>query len=109
MQIVGTIPTFTLADRLKKAREVTGLEQGEFAERAGMARTTVLNYERGHTTPRAIYLRAWAEVSGVDLHWLETGMAPSEDEADISSRLRESNSRPSHYNADEAGFWELAS
>jgi transcriptional regulator with XRE-family HTH domain len=68
-----------MADRLKKAREVTGLEQIEFADRAGIARSTVVSYERGYTVPRAVYLRAWADASGVSLHWLETGEAPAED------------------------------
>jgi ribosome-binding protein aMBF1 (putative translation factor) len=78
-KLEGTIPSFTMADRLKKAREVTGLEQVEFADRAGIGRSTVINYERGHTVPRPVYLRAWADASGVDLHWLETGEAPDVD------------------------------
>ncbi|RWZ52946.1 XRE family transcriptional regulator [Labedella phragmitis] len=59
-------PQFTVADRLRKARELTGLDQGEFAARAGFARTTVVNYELGHRVPRALYLRAWADASGVE-------------------------------------------
>lgn len=67
------IPGFTLADRLRKARELTGLEQGPFAERALISRTTVVNYEQGHRKPRELYLRSWADAAGVDLHWLITG------------------------------------
>ncbi|WP_179579517.1 helix-turn-helix domain-containing protein [Glaciibacter psychrotolerans] len=81
MMMTAIVPTFTLADRLRKAREITGLDQGEFAERAGFSRTTVVNYEHGHRAPRTLYIRAWAEAAGVDLEWLETGKAPSEDEA----------------------------
>jgi transcriptional regulator with XRE-family HTH domain len=65
---------FTLADRLRKAREVTGLDQAQFAELANMSRTTVVNYEHGHRTPRRIYILAWAAASGVDAHWIETGV-----------------------------------
>lgn len=82
MMQTAIVPSFTLADRLRKAREITGLDQGDFADRAEIARTTVVNYERGHRAPRRIYLRAWADAAGVDFEWLETGKAPSEDGAD---------------------------
>jgi transcriptional regulator with XRE-family HTH domain len=93
----GVIPEFTVADRLRKARELTGLDQSEFAARAGFSRTTVVNYELGHRVPRALYLRAWATASGVDATWLETGMAPSEDGADsdsVSTRVRPEGFEP---------------
>ena len=77
------IPTFTLADRLRKARELTGLDQRNFAERTGITRTTVVNYEKGYRTPRIIYIRAWANATGVDVRWLETGEAPSVNEGDV--------------------------
>jgi transcriptional regulator with XRE-family HTH domain len=78
----GVVPKFTQSDRLRKAREVTGLDQGQFAELAGISRQTVSNYESGTREPRGLYLRAWAEASGVDLGWLETGTAPAEAEAE---------------------------
>lgn len=69
----GIIPTFTLADRLRKARELTGLDQAPFAELAGVSRTTVSNAEQpGHRTSRLV-IRAWATASGVSLDWLATG------------------------------------
>ena len=74
-QQLGVVPQFSRADRLRKAREITGLDQGQFASRAGFSRQTVSNYESG------LYLRAWAEATGVDLHWLETGEAPADAEA----------------------------
>jgi transcriptional regulator with XRE-family HTH domain len=70
---VNGIPTWTLADRLRKARELTGLDQGAFAELAGISRTTVTNYEHGKRAPRRLYLRAWAEAAHVDVAWLSTG------------------------------------
>ena len=73
----GIIPTFTLADRLRKAREVTGMDQAEFAERAGLSRTGVSKAERGDGVPRRSTLRLWALASGVPLSWIETGEAPS--------------------------------
>ena len=58
------IPSFAIGDRLRKAREHTGLGH------------TVTNYERGHVSPRAIVLKMWALRTGVPLVWLETGEAP---------------------------------
>lgn len=77
----GAVPTITLAHRLRIAREFAGLEQTELADRAEVSRASIVNYEQGHRIPRRIYLRALADATGVDLHWLETGEAPSVDEA----------------------------
>lgn len=102
----GLIPTITVAHRIRIAREVAGLDQGELADRAEMGRTTVVNYEQGHREPRRLYLRAIAEATGVDLHWLETGEAP--DYAGASDDLRasrDSNPQPSGWEYDGSS-WE---
>lgn len=75
--LTGAIPEVTLGHRLRIAREFAGLDQAALAERADIGRTTVVNYELGYRIPRRLYLRAIAEATGVDLHWLETGEAPS--------------------------------
>lgn len=100
----GAIPAITMAHRLRIAREFAGLEQEELAERAEIGRTTVVNYEKGYRVPRRLYLRAIAEATGVDLHWLETGEAPAMDaEASNSMRARrDSNPQPSDWEFD---FW----
>lgn len=67
---VGPIPPWTLQDRLRKAREYAGLEQGQLGELIGLKRTTVGNYERGVTEPRWPVLLAWALACQVDLDWL---------------------------------------
>ena len=93
-----------MAHRLRIAREYAGLDQSQLAERAEIGRTTVVNYEQGYRAPRRIYLRAIAEATGVDMHWLETGEAPSEDEASRDERARrDSNPQPSDWESDT--FW----
>jgi transcriptional regulator with XRE-family HTH domain len=73
-QPAGRIPVFTMGDRLRKAREVVGLDQSEFAEQLGVSRGTVSNYERSSTENRKpIVIRAWALATGVPLEWLQTG------------------------------------
>lgn len=70
------IPEWTTGDRLRKARELTGLDQSDFAERIGVARNTVHAYEHGATRrPRRIVLMAWADATGVDYEWLRTGLS----------------------------------
>lgn len=72
----GTIPQFTMGDRLRKARELTDLDREQFAAELGVSRQTVGNAELDRVKPRKIMLRAWALRTGVPLVWLETGEAP---------------------------------
>lgn len=73
----GLIPAFTIGDRLRKAREVTGLDQATFAAEAGISKNTVSNAETGARRPSRLVVRAWAMRSGVPVEWLETGQAPA--------------------------------
>ena len=70
-QTALAVPAWTLGDRLRKAREFAGLEQGELAEQIGISRGTVSNYELGHgqRPPKRLVVRAWAEATGVPLDW----------------------------------------
>ena len=74
---IGRIPTWTRADRLRKAREVSGLDQTALGQRIGVSRGTVSNAERGTVEPRRSVIMAWAMATGVPLAWIETGEAPS--------------------------------
>ncbi|MGG7509424.1 helix-turn-helix domain-containing protein [Plantibacter sp. YIM 135249] len=78
-------PTWTLSDRLKKARLLAGLEQAELAARIGASRTSISNYETGRNEPTVSVFVAWSRVTGAPLEWLAEGVkpktAPSEDEA----------------------------
>lgn len=62
-----TIFVFTLGDRLRKARRSAGLSSADLAERIGVSRNTVSNYENGRVKPRRAALRRWAEVTGLSL------------------------------------------
>lgn len=74
-QPTGGVPQFTIGDRLRKSRETTGMDQGQFAEHIGVSRGTVSNYERdAGEHPRPIVLKAWAMATGVPLSWIETGV-----------------------------------
>lgn len=78
----GFVPEWTIGDRLRKARESTGATQAEFAERLGVARNTINNYELGKTKPRRPLMLVWSMESGVSLSWILTGNPnwPNNDE-----------------------------
>ena len=66
-------PTWTIADRLRKARNHAGLSREEMAERVGVSERTVQNYESDEWHRRRPVLRLWAEASGVPLEWITDG------------------------------------
>jgi len=72
-ETTGQVPEWSIEDRLRKARDLTGLDQDEFAELIGVSRGTVSSYERGSDTHKRPYLLAWAMGSGVSYEWLVTG------------------------------------
>ena len=72
------IPTWTLGDRLTKARSLTGLNREEFAKTMGISLATVKRSELGtHPVKRGLVL-GWAVACGVDPYWLVTGHEPEE-------------------------------
>ena len=99
------VPQWTLADRLRKAREEAGLEQLELAEISGISRAAISNAERGSTTPHRSTLMLWAMATGVSLEWIQTGEIPAETDeapaeetgASSESRLSDLNRRPVLY------------
>ena len=76
-----SVPEFTIADRLRKARELTGLDQAQFAEEIGVSARSVGNYEsdKYRSKRKRLVLRAWALRCGVPVEWIETGVAPTPD------------------------------
>lgn len=82
----GTLPRWTVADRLRKAREDAGLDQAELAKRIGVARSTVSNYEGSKTSPRKPILRLWAMETEVPLEWLLDGYGDTSDQGFTGNR-----------------------
>lgn len=69
-----TVPTFTTGDRLRKAREHAHLTQRQLAERIGVDKNTVSNYEADRTKRRQrVTMRQWAAETGVPLTWIADG------------------------------------
>ena len=78
MTLPGLVPQWTLGDRLRKAREIAGLNQDEFSQEIGIARNSVRAYEKGKTAPPRPVMIAWAFRTGVALDWLAKGEPPDE-------------------------------
>jgi len=74
----ATVPTWSLSDRLVKARKTAGLNQTDLAHRLNIDRKTLGDYERGKSA-RYSTLIEWAQVCGVDANWLLTGGGTSAD------------------------------
>ena len=65
-------PTWTLGDRLRKAREQAALSVADMAEKLGVHRNTVTNYERDHDAKGAPaeIVAEWARITETDVAWL---------------------------------------
>lgn len=59
--------------RLKEERERLGMTQPAFAEVAGAAKRTLIEWEKGTTSPSAVQLSALHEI-GVDLQYVLLGL-----------------------------------
>lgn len=68
------IPTWTLGDRLRKAREHAGYaRQQDIADELHVSRSAVAGWENGTHAPSYLALYRWAEVTDVPLEWLRDG------------------------------------
>ena len=94
IHLAGTVPNWTLSDRVRKAREHSGLKQVELADRVGMARTSLARIEQGKTEPRRTTLIAIAFATGVDLDWLQNGETPTGDNPGGGEEVRHQGLEP---------------
>lgn len=70
LAISGDVPTWSLGDRLRKAREHAGLTQEDMGAELDVSRRSIGAYESGTTPLKRPQLIAWALRTGVDLAWL---------------------------------------
>ncbi|NEX77406.1 helix-turn-helix transcriptional regulator [Bacillus thermocopriae] len=87
----------TLGERLKLARERTGLKQTQVKERTNINNKTLSGYENNVSEPDSATLGVLAELYGVSYRWLITGEGPmvekpvnklsDKDERDIAKRM----------------------
>lgn len=100
LTVAGVVPSWTLGDRLRKARDTAGLSQDEFESITGISRRSISAYESDVRVPRRPQLIAWAMATGVPLAWLERGTEnPRQDGPDggVTLPRLDSNQQPSGY------------
>ncbi len=79
-----------LAERLRTAREMAGLSQGQVAKTLGLHRPSVSEIEAGRRRVSAQELAELADLYAVDLSWLAGGEAvPDEHQARVELAARE--------------------
>lgn len=71
-----TAPTWTLCERMAKARRFAGITQIEMAEQLGVNPATINRWEKGTSRVTRADVIAWAFLTGVELGWLEGGDPP---------------------------------
>lgn len=65
--------TTSVAERLREAREASGLSQGQAAKKLEMHRPTISEIEAGRRKVPASELEKFAELYGVSVEWIVTG------------------------------------
>lgn len=87
-------PSFTLNDRLAKARTEAGITQERMGEQLGCSRRTIVRYEHGGVhVPRSVVL-AYHVATQTDLAWLETGTASWCTPRDLNPEPTDSGAMP---------------
>lgn len=90
---IGSVPQWTLGDRLRKARTWVGLSTEDLAAELDVTARTVTNYETGQTRPRRPTLALWALKTGVPFEWLDGG------EGDSARTVSDTGGYPSTFRA----------
>jgi len=85
VQTSGVIPALTRGQRLTVAMEYAGYKTETMALQMRCSATTIRNYITGRTRIDYPALKAWADITGVDLGWLETGQAGPTDGPGLTS------------------------
>ncbi|WP_373216071.1 helix-turn-helix domain-containing protein [Ruminococcus sp. 5_1_39BFAA] len=68
-----------MKDRIKRIRKYFGLTQQGFANRLGLKRNSVANYEIGRNTPMDPIINSICKEFGVNEVWLRTGEGGDEN------------------------------
>lgn len=71
-----------LKERIKALRKTLGLTQQEFADRVGLKRNSLANYETGRNTPMDAVMKSICREFNVNETWLRTGNGEMFNEMD---------------------------
>lgn len=68
----------SISDRLREAREIAGLSQGQVAKRLGMHRPTISEIEAGRRKVAADEVESFANLYDVSVEWIVNGSVKDE-------------------------------
>ena len=98
----------TLGMRLTEARDATGLTVGQAARRAGIAKSSLTNWESDRAVPRPNKLQLLAGVLGVSMTWLMTGLDRYDTVSTAPSRLEKLEAKVERLSALQRELSELS-
>lgn len=78
-----------MGDRIRQLRKALGLTQQEFADRIGVKRNTIAQYEIGRNEPIESILSLICREFDVNEEWLRTGSGEMFREVDTEARFSE--------------------
>lgn len=87
------------AERLKKAREASGMSQSLMASRIGVTVATVSNWEKAESAPRANRMQLLASLLNVPLLWLLGGSQQVPESAENVAGAQDLQQKLSDVNA----------
>ncbi|MDF1811541.1 MAG: helix-turn-helix transcriptional regulator [Verrucomicrobiales bacterium] len=76
-----------IAERIKEARELSGLSQGQASKLLKMHRPTISEIEAGNRNVSAVELSQFAELYDVNISWLSGQMTDPKDTEDLKQQL----------------------
>ncbi|MEX3644501.1 helix-turn-helix domain-containing protein, partial [Mycolicibacterium porcinum] len=92
------VPTWDLADRLRKSLREANLGVQEMADYLDVSRNTISAWINGRTPPSVQSIRLWALRTGVPYQWLKDGIVRPDDGPDGGGETRgDTDPRPIHY------------
>jgi transcriptional regulator with XRE-family HTH domain len=78
-----------ISDRIKQAREATGMSQAEMGRRLGITRSGVSQWENERTAPTTRNISAIAILLDVPFEWLTTGREGIGDDSAVRGGYRQ--------------------
>ncbi len=87
----------TIGQRLKAARESTGLDQTQFATEIGSSRNTISLWERGKNFPPADVLGVIHNKFGISVEWIVTGKGSVKAHSEDGIFFIELSERATHH------------
>lgn len=74
-----------IAERLKLARDLSGLSQAQAAKNLNMSRPTISEIEQGRRNVTGAELKEFSNIYDVDVNWL---LSESEDDESVNSKIQ---------------------